>query len=168
MLAHALTAVALLISSIAAAQTQYGTPGASKGSPQGHSHVCPWFTQGSAELVLEGEVFATVAVTDTGEGSCKFSRQSGSHDSLEIFVSKGALPICPPQSKPLKGIGNEAARCKATGAHNEPAETVSGRVRDLSFTVTLASRGQNNPVKSPDPQEDALEQAAEQVAGNLY
>src|ERR1700761_6768021 len=126
MLAHAVIAVALLISFSAAAQTQYGTPGASKSSP--HAHLCPWFTQGSAERVLEGDVFATVTVSDTGEGSCKFSRQSNSHDFLEILVSKGALPICPVQSKSLRGIGNQAARCKAAGVRNEPAETVSGRV----------------------------------------
>jgi hypothetical protein len=168
MLAHSFISAMLLISSAAAAQTQYGKPGASKGSPQGHSHNCPWFTQGSAERILEGDVIATVTVSDSGEGSCRFSRQSGSHDFLEIFVSRGALPICSAQAMQLKGIGNQAARCKAAGAHNESAEMVSGRVRELSFTVTLASRGQNNPVKSPAPQEDALEQAAEQVAGNLY
>jgi cell division protein ZapA (FtsZ GTPase activity inhibitor) len=45
---------------------------------------------------------------------------------------------------------------------------VSGRVRDLHFTVTLTSSGQKSAVKLPDVQEDALEQIAEQIAGNLF
>jgi hypothetical protein len=34
--------------------------------------------------------------------------------------------------------------------------------------VTRSSRGQKRAAKSPDVQEDALEQIAEQVAGNLF
>jgi len=34
--------------------------------------------------------------------------------------------------------------------------------------VTLTSREQKSPVKLPDVQEDALEQIAEQIAGNLF
>jgi hypothetical protein len=45
---------------------------------------------------------------------------------------------------------------------------VSGRVRELHFTVTLTSSGQKNPVKVSDVQEDVLQQIAEQIAGNLY
>jgi hypothetical protein len=44
---------------------------------------------------------------------------------------------------------------------------ISSRVRDLYFTVTLASRGQKNSPKA-DVQNDAPEQIAEQVAGSLY
>jgi hypothetical protein len=45
---------------------------------------------------------------------------------------------------------------------------VSSRVRDLHFTVTLTTREQKSQAKPADLQDDALEQIAEQVAGNLY
>jgi hypothetical protein len=45
---------------------------------------------------------------------------------------------------------------------------VSGRVRDTYFTLTHTALGQKRPVKLSDAQGDALEQIAEQIAGNLY
>jgi hypothetical protein len=159
----------LVASSSVAAQAQYGAPGA-----PGVSHArqqntgCPWLTQGSAARALGGDVSVTVNVPNTGEGSCKFSRLPEFPDSLEILVSKVALPTCPPRSTELRGIGNQAERCKRPGTHGEDVEMVSSRVRDLYFTVTLASSGKKSAEKSSGAQDDALEQIAEQVAGSLY
>jgi hypothetical protein len=114
--------------------------------------------------VLGGDVSTKVSVSDTGEGSCRFLREQISPDTLKILVSKTALVSCPTESNELKGIGNQAAMCRVPGAHSKGVEMVSGRVRDLHFTVTLTSRGQKSPVKLPDVQEDALEQ----IAGNLF
>lgn len=164
-----LTLLLLLASSAIAAQAQYNTPGA-----PGVSHLrpqntgCPWLTEGSAARALGGDVSVTVNVPNTGEGSCKFSRLPEFPDSLEILVSKATLPTCPPQSMQLKGIGNQAERCKRSGSRGEDIEMVSSRVRDLYFTVTLASSGKKSAEKSSGPQDDALEQIAEQVAGSLY
>ncbi|MGC2604381.1 MAG: hypothetical protein WA419_02380 [Silvibacterium sp.] len=160
----------LFASSAAAAQAQYSTPTAPQSGPQPRSQNtgCPWLTQGTAARALGGDVSVSVNVSGTGEGSCRFSQQPGSPHSLEILVSKAALPTCPPDSTNLKGIGNQAARCKRPGSHGEIVEMVSSRVRDRYFTVTLTSREQKGLVKSPDPQDDELEQIAEKVAGSLY
>src|SRR5271165_6234478 len=108
----------LLLSSAAVAQTQYGTA-PKTASPAHASTGCPWLTEGSAARALGGEVSVTVKVSDTGEGACRFSRQPGSMDALEILVSKAALPACPVESTPLKGIGNEAATCRPNGSRAE-------------------------------------------------
>lgn len=170
---RALLVLLLLSSGASLAQTQYGTPAAPRsGAPAGaHGRSqagCPWLTEGNAAHALGGHVSVTANVANTGEGSCKFSRQAGSPGSLEIFVSKASVAACPAESLKLLGVGNEAVRCKLSSSHGEAAERVSSRVRDLHFTVTLVSRPQKNSSKPPDPQDDALEQIAEQVAGNLY
>ena len=162
----------LLLSTSAMAQTQYGT--APKPGSMAHASTgCPWLTEGSAAQALGGEVSVTVKVSDMGEGLCNFSRRQVSTDSLEILVSKAALPTCPPDSTSLKGIGNGALSCRPHGSRAEAVEMISSRVRDFHFTVTLTTRGQKTPAKpdepqATDPQNDALEQIAEQVAGNLY
>jgi hypothetical protein len=162
----------LLISSLAIfAQTQYGTPAPPKIPTRAQSSAqtgCPWLSEGSAATALRGDVSVTVNVSDMGEGSCKFSRQLGSIDSLRILVSRTTLTGCPAKSMKLAGIGNEAARCKLRGSRGETVEMASSRVRDLHFTVTLTSRGRKSPAKSSESQQDVLEQVAEQVAGSLY
>jgi hypothetical protein len=157
----------LLFSSAAMAQTQYGT--APKPGSLPHPGVgCPWLTSGSAAHTLGGEVSVTAKVTNTGEGSCSFSRQQSPPDSLEVLVSRATLAVCPADSTGLKGIGNEALTCRLKGSRNEAVEMISSRVRDLHFTVTLTARGRKTTTKPADPHDDALEQIAEQVAGNLY
>jgi len=158
----------LLLSSAAFAQTQYGNAPAKAASPAPTGTGCPWLTEGSAARALGGKVSVTVKVSDTGEGLCKFSRQQESPDALEILVSKATLPTCPAESTSLKGIGNEAATCRPHSSRTDSVEMISSRVRDRHFTVTLTARAQKTPTKPSDPQDDPLEQIAEQVAGNLY
>lgn len=161
-----LALLCVMLSSAAMAQTQYG--GTAKSGPMTHAQVsCPWLTEGSAAHALGGEVSVTVKVAE-GEGSCNFSRQQGATESLEIAVSKAALPTCSSGGTSLRGIGNEALTCRHGGAHGESVEMISSRVRDVYFTVTLLARGQRNPARADDLQNNALEQIAEQVAGNLY
>jgi hypothetical protein len=166
MLRPTLLFLLLLTSSAPAEQAQYGKPIAPQnGSPARSQTTCPWLTQGSASSLLGRDVSIKVDVSDTGEGSCRFLRP---HDSLEILVSKTALASCPTGSIALKGIGNQAARCKAPGSHSGGGDMISGRVRDLHFTLTRTAHGQKLPVTLPDAQQDALEQIAEQIAGNLF
>jgi hypothetical protein len=153
----------------AVAQTQYGTANVPQTSVKTRPpNACPWLTQGSAARALGGDVSVTVNVSEAGEGSCKFDRQQGSSGSLQILVSKAPLPACTAENTKLVGVGNEAESCRPPGTRGEAVEMVSSRVRDLHFTVTLTSREQKTSAKSPDPKDDALEQIAEQVAGNLY
>jgi hypothetical protein len=169
MLRPTLLFLLLLASSAAAEQAQYGKPSVPQsGSPARSPTTCPWLAQGSASGLLGGDVSIKVSVSDTGAGSCRFLRTQGSHDALEILVSNTALASCPAGSTELKGIGNQAERCKAPGSHSGGGDMISGRVRDLHFTVTRTAHGQKLPVKLPDAQEDALEQIAEQIAGNLF
>lgn len=155
----------LLLSPAVMAQTQYGSttkPGSITHAQAG----CPWLTGGSAAHALGGDVSVTVKLSE-GEGACSFSRQ-GAADSLEIAVSKAALSTCPPGSTSLRGIGNEALSCRHGGPHGDSVEMISSRVREVYFTVTVTTHSQKTPAKPDDPQNDALEQIAEQVAGNLY
>ena len=163
-----LLCLTLLAAQAAQEQTRYDKASVPNSESQARSqNSCPWLTQGSASTALGGEVSMKVSVSDTGKSSCIFLRQ-GSRDSLEILVSKGPVSSCPAGSTELKGIGNQAARCRARGSHGGRVDMVSGRGRDLHFAVTRSSRGQKRAPKSPDVQEDALEQIAEQVAGNLF
>jgi hypothetical protein len=172
--------LALVFSSGAVVQAQYSPPGASPTvqatSPEMRSQsvtpsgsvLCPWLTQGSAASILAADVVVAADVSEKGEGSCRFSRQRGSADFLEIRVSKAPLSTCPAKSEELKGIGSGAVRCSMRGSQGEAVEMVSSRVRDRSFTVTLNSRKRTGAARTSSPKEDTLEQIAEQVAGNLY
>ena len=169
MLNSPLLSLLLLAASAAGPQAQYGTPSVPHSSSQTRSQTsCPWLTEGSAAKALGGNVSATVAMTNVDDGSCKFVRQQDSTAFLEILVSKAALITCPAENIRLQGIGNKAARCKLPGSHKEVVEMVSGQVRDVYFTMTLTYRRHENLTKSAGPQDDMLEQIAEQVAGNLY
>jgi hypothetical protein len=169
MVLRTLLVLLLIADSTAAVRAQYGKPRVPQSGEQARSQTtCPWLTQGSASRALGGDVSETVSVSDTGEGSCSFLRRQSPLGDLKVVVSKTVVASCPAGSTELKGIGNEAARCKAPGSHSGRVAMVSGQVRDLHFTVTLSSPGQKNPVKISDVQEDALEQIAEQIAGNLY
>jgi hypothetical protein len=157
-----------LCASPGGAQTQYGSAPAHAPTPAPLKDTCPWLTQGSAARALGGDVLVTVDVPNTVEGSCRFSRQGGSSNSLEILVSKSAAPKCPTEVMVLRGIGNQAVRCKDAGSHGVVTEIINSRVRERNFSVTMMVHGQNNAAKTPESQDDALEQIAEQVAGNLY
>jgi hypothetical protein len=106
-------------------------------------------------------------MANTVEGSCGFLRNNSS-DSLKVAVSKTNVSKCLIASPKLRGIGNEASRCKVSGSRGEEVEMINSRVRDLYFTVTRSSRRERNSAKTTDLQDDPLEQVAETIAGNLY
>jgi len=128
---------------------------------------CPWLTTGSAAMVLGGPATAAVQVSDTGEGACTFTRQDSSKSVLKIAVSQKTLESCPADSPKPRGIGNEAALCKARRSSDEVVELVVSRVRNLHFTVSLAIPVDASPGAGLT-QEDAVKQIAEQVAGSLF
>jgi hypothetical protein len=128
--------------------------------------ACPWLTPGSAARVLGGDVSVAVTVTKPGEGACRFSQAGQPMDSLEIDVGGSSNTACPEDGTRLTGIGNEAVRCRLPASHGATGEMVSGRVRDVHFTLIL--RGQKRPSRFSDERDDPLAQLAEQVAGNLF
>ena len=130
--------------------------------------ACPWLTQGTAERVLGGEVTVDVYVSEAGEGVCSFVRVTETMTSLRIEVSKSILPACGADAAKLKGIGNEALRCAVPTAADHVTEKIGGRVRDRYFTLAMSHPGSSVANQSAEFQDDALEQAAESVAGNLF
>lgn len=156
---------AVFLAAFAAAQSNSSAYGKNS-SPMTIASGCPWLTTGSAARALGGEVTATIAATDFTEGSCRFLRQDEPTHSLEIVVGKSVAAQCPTTGTKLVGIGNEAVRCRISLAHSESADVISGRVRELRFSLVL--RGQGRGAKPADVQDDTLEQLAEQVAGNLF
>lgn len=130
------------------------------------ANVCPWMTQGSAARLLAGDIIASIQAVDDKHGDCIFSRADGRTSyTLHIAVGGEANVACPRGSAQLKGIGNEAYLCNVQRSSSGATEKVSSRVRDILFTVTLTERG---VLMSNDARRDVLDQAAEQVAGNLF
>jgi hypothetical protein len=70
------------------------------------------------------------------------------------------VPSCPAGSAHVAGIGVQASRCRLPLAHE--TQMISSRVREVNLAVTVSTN------KSGDPAEGAIEQIAEQVAGNLF
>lgn len=130
--------------------------------------ACPWLTQGTAAKMLGGDVSVVLDVSDSGEGSCKFSREQGPSDTLEIVVKKADLPGCPTGSVALRAIGNEATMCRHAGPNGDVVQMVSSRVRDQHFLVTITSRGHEKVPKTQDPQDEPVARVSEQVAGSLF
>jgi len=130
--------------------------------------ACPWLTQGTAAHVLGGDVSVEAHVSDTGEGDCLFLRTTEAATFLRIAVSKTALPACRADALKLKGVGNEALRCTITATGEASTETISGRVRDRYFTLTMSQKKSPAAKMAADLDDDALEHAAESVAGNLF
>ena len=137
-------------------------------SPASQPTACPWLTQGGAAKALGGEVSVAVHVSDSGEGTCGFSRMQKPDGLLKIEVSKTALASCEAGSSRLKGIGNEAMRCALPASDGNNGEMISGRVRDLYFVITLEAGRNESPANAAGKQDDTFEQIAEQVAGNLF
>jgi len=121
--------------------------------------VCPWVTQGSADVVLGGDSTAAVEVSQSGQGVCSFRLdQGGSTNTLRVAVGRSAEGSCPAGSPALRGIGNEATMCTVRRSHSEVVETI--------FSITIRRKSSQPPEVGHF--EDAIKQIAEQVAGNLF
>jgi hypothetical protein len=148
---------------------QYTNPAPQASAPQAAlPPACPWLTLGTAAKILGGEVSVVLNVSDSGEGSCRFSREQGPVETLEIIVKKADLPGCPADGVALRGIGNEAMMCRHGGLNGEVVQMVSGRVRDQHFIVTITSHGHEKTGKAADPQDEPIARVSEQVAGSLF
>ncbi|MGC2232038.1 MAG: hypothetical protein WBA09_11075 [Candidatus Acidiferrum sp.] len=130
---------------------------------------CPWLNQGSAEAALGGSVSATVQVSESGEGSCTFSREQGTpKETLKIVVLKKPLPSCPAGSPGVKGIGNEAVECTVRQSSQESTQMIVSRVRGIYFTVSITPAEQQPASAESSHSDSAIERVAQLVSGNLF
>src|SRR5277367_353557 len=116
--------------------------------------TCPWLTEGSAAKVLGGEVHVILNVASATQGTCTFVKAARPQEQLKVLVGGGNIPSCPAGSAKVIGVGDQASRCHLPHS----AQMISGNVRAVDMAITLFG---NQP-------EDALQQIAEQVAGNLF
>jgi hypothetical protein len=131
--------------------------------------TCPWLTQGTAATWLQGPATVSTNLLSANEGTCTFTlHQDNALYTLEITVSATNHPRCPASSKPLTGIGNEAILCAANHSRNQTTDTITSRIRDRYLTVQLTITAKNTNPMPPDQRQAIVQQAAEEVAGNLY
>jgi hypothetical protein len=116
--------------------------------------ACPWVTEGSAAKVLGGPVHAILNVASPTQGTCTFAKTTRPQDQLKVLVGAGNIPSCPAGSAKVIGVGDQASRCHLPHS----AQMISGNVRAVDMAITL----------SGNQADDALQQIAEQVAGNLF
>jgi hypothetical protein len=133
---------------------------------------CPWLTQGTASALMGGPVTATVHAS-AGEGSCEFLFPPGDdhakaarNNSLQLKIVVGHTPSkeCA-AGEPITGVGEDSVFC-AADIKNEHREVIRGRVRSTDFLLTLTARGSSASDKAS--LKSSLQQAAEEVAGNLF
>ena len=125
--------------------------------PSSAGPTCPWLTEGSAAKVLGGEVHVILNVASPTQGTCTFVKTARPQEQLKVLVGAGNVPSCPAGSAKVIGVGDQASRCHLPHS----AQMISGRVRTVDMAITLSSSSANQS-------EDAIEQIAEQVAGNLF
>jgi hypothetical protein len=128
--------------------------------PASSETACPWLTEGSAANALGGKVRVILSLASPTQGTCTFVKTEDPQDQLKIIVGAGNVPSCPAGSAHVAGIGVQASRCRLPLAHE--TQMISSRVREVNLAVTVSTN------KSGDPAEGAIEQIAEQVAGNLF
>jgi hypothetical protein len=128
--------------------------------PANSETACPWLTEGSAANALGGKVRVILSLASPTQGTCTFVKTEDPQDQLKIIVGAGNVPSCPAGSAHVIGIGVQASRCRLPLAHE--TQMISSRVREINLAVTVSTN------KSGDPAEGAIEQIAEQVAGNLF
>ncbi len=96
-------------------------------------------------------------VASATQGTCTFVRTARPKEQLKVFVGAGNVPSCPTGSAKVIGVGDQARRCHLPHS----AQMISGNVRAVDMAITLSGGFGNQS-------EDAIQQIAEQVAGNLF
>jgi hypothetical protein len=122
--------------------------------PSSAAPTCPWLTEGSAAKVLGGPVHFILNIESANQGTCIFVKTARPQEQLKVVVGSGSVPSCPAGSAKVAGVGDQASRCHLPHS----AQMISGNVRAVDMAITL----------SGNPTDDAIQQIAEQVAGNLF
>jgi hypothetical protein len=135
------------------------------------SQACPWLTAGTAAKILGAEVAITAHSDSNWSGFCRFVTSTAPAASIEILVGNTDTHRCGAGATPLTAIGNQAVLCSVQDANGRLVQTVTGRVRDAWFVVTLAlpaTAGEHAQAPGDATSAPAIEFLAEQVTGNLY
>jgi hypothetical protein len=148
-----LFAAVFLASSLPA--QNYPTKKAPSSNPSSNaSPACPWLTEGSAAKVLGGPVHVILNLASANQGTCTFVKTTRPQEQLKVLIGAGNIASCPAGSARVVGVGDQASRCHLPHS----TQMISGIVRANDMAITLSG---NQP-------EDAIQQIAEQVAGNLF
>jgi hypothetical protein len=131
--------------------------------PSNSGTPCPWLTEGSVANVLGGQVSVIVNLASPTQGTCTFVKTAHPQDQLKVFVGTEKVPACPAGSAHVVGIGDQAIRCHLPIATHGSTQMISGNVRTVNLAVTLSDTS-----RSGKQSDGAIEQIAEQVAGNLF
>jgi hypothetical protein len=126
----------------------------SSNPPSSTAPTCPWLTEGSVAKVLGGPVHAILNIVSASQGTCIFVKTARPQEQLKVVVGAGNVPSCPAGSAKVVGVGDQASRCHLPHS----AQMISANVRSVNMAITL----------SGSPTDDATQQIAEQVAGNLF
>jgi hypothetical protein len=125
--------------------------------------------------VLGGDVKSSAHIEGNTAGSCRFvSRLADQARAIEVLVGPSDTHPCPPNSTPLKALGNEAVQCQVAKPVGARDEIISGRIRNIYFVIVLTNVPDATRSEPTDPHladefgASPLEQVAEQVVGNLY
>ncbi len=117
---------------------------------------------------MGGEVRAIVDVR-AGEGFCEFSSITADDPfpagSLRLKITVNHLrPKECSTGERLTGVGQDAIFC-VVDAQAEHSQSIRARVRGIYFLVTVSGKVSGTAEKS---RRRCLEEAAEEVAGNLF
>jgi hypothetical protein len=99
-------------------------------------------------------VHVILNIASSNQGTCTFVKTVHPQEQLKVLVGAEKIPSCPAGSAKVIGVGDQATRCHLPHS----AQMISGNVRAVDMAITLSG---NQP-------EDAIQQIAEQVAGNLF
>ena len=127
---------------------------------------CSWVGPATVSALLGGS-FQTVRQN----GSCLFTLQQGSTRRAMLLSAFAASPrdgmagTCNGSPESLQGLGNAADFCRLRSGNG--AEIV-GNVRSQGFRVQVTTSNRHDPVLTPEALRMVTEEAAAQVAGNLF
>jgi hypothetical protein len=135
-------------------------------SPQ----ACPWLNSGTAAKILGSDVTSSVHADSPRSENCHFTSKSDAGLSIEIQIGVADQHPCGSGGTALTGIGNQAVFCShvSDGRH---MQTISGRVRDAWFVITMSALPVSGSDRHSSPEESVpspIELIAEQVTGNLF
>lgn len=140
---------------------------------------CPWLNEATAGGLLGGDALGAFTKAAVGRpAACLFTSDTQSSlRTLRITVETVSSPhslvvaekkSCGADGTPLHAVGNEAFACPTYDHKGMFGQRAVGRVRNMFFTITIATSLRADPVLTHDALSEKIRTAAEQVANNLF